>query len=162
MVEQILEALQLWEVDPQHLILEITETTALQDPEASVPLLKRLRDHGLRIAIDDFGIGNASFTYLRHLPLTELKIDHSFVTGLRASQRSVHLVEAMVGLAHKLDLRVVAEGVDSAETLACLNELGCDFGQGYFLGRPQPIAQLLTNCLPEGGKKRSLGSEMRQ
>ncbi|MDP1697318.1 MAG: phosphodiesterase [Xanthomonadaceae bacterium] len=162
MVEQILEALRLWEVDPQHLILEITETTAMQDPEASVPLLKRLRDHGLRIAIDDFGTGNASFTYLRHLPLTELKIDHSFVTGLRASQRSMHLVDAMIGLAHKLDLRVVAEGVDSAETLACLNGLGCDFGQGYFLGRPQPIAQLLTNCLPEGGKKRSLGTEMRQ
>lgn len=162
MVEQILEALNLWEVDPQHLILEITETTVMQDPEASVPQLKRLRDHGLRIAIDDFGTGNASFTYLRHLPLTELKIDHSFVTGLHTSKRSEHLVDAMISLAHKLDLRVVAEGVDSAETLARLAALGCDFGQGYFLGKPQPVAQFLTNCATESGKLHSTRADMSQ
>lgn len=162
MVEQIMEALSLWEIDPQYLILEITETTVMQDPEASVPLLKRLRDCGLRIAIDDFGTGNAAFTYLRHLPLTELKIDHSFVTGLHTSKRAMHLVESMVTLAHKLELRVVAEGVDSAETLSCLHDMGCDFAQGYYLGRPQPIAQFLTTYGPEAGKKASVGADMRQ
>jgi len=162
MVEQIMEALNLWEVDPQHVILEITETTVMQDPEASVPLLKRLRDYGLGIAIDDFGTGNASFTYLRHLPLTELKIDNTFVTALRAGTRAEHLVEAMVVLAHKLALRVVAEGVDSAETRACLNALGCDFGQGYFLGRPQPIAQFLADHSAGAGKTASSGADMSQ
>lgn len=160
MVEQIMEALSLWEVDPQLLILEITETTVMQDPEASVPLLKRLRDCGLRIAIDDFGTGNAVFTYLRHLPLTELKIDQSFVTGLHASERAMHLVESMIALAHKLQLRVVAEGVDSAESLSCLRGMGCDFAQGYYLGRPQPIAQFLTSYGP--GKQHSSSAEMGQ
>src|SRR3546814_4133246 len=146
------------DLDPQLLILEITETTVMHDPEASVPLLKRLRDCGLRIAIDDFGTGNAVFTYLRHLPLTELKIDQSFVTGLHTSERAMHLVESMITLAHKLQLRVVAEGVDSAESLSFLRAMGCDFAQGYYLGRPQPIAQFLTSYGPEDRKSTRLNS----
>src|SRR3546814_9316031 len=98
----------------------------MHDPDAIVPLLNRLRDCGLRIAIDDFGTGNAVFTYFLHLPLTELKIDQSFVTGLHTSERAMHLVESMITLAHKLQLRVVAEGVDSAESLSCLRGMGCD------------------------------------
>src|SRR3546814_20181627 len=117
----------------------------MHDPDAIVPLLNRLRDCGLRIAIDDFGTGNAVFTYFLHLPLTELKIDQSFVTGLHTSERAMHLVESMITLAHKLQLRVVAEGVDSAESLSCLRGMGCDFAQGYYPGRPPPIAHFLTS-----------------
>src|SRR3546814_19022920 len=88
MVEQIMEALSLWEVDPQLLFLESTETTVMHDPEASVPLLKRLRDCGLRIVIEDCGTCNAVFIYLRHLPLTEQKLDPSLDTCCNTSECS--------------------------------------------------------------------------
>lgn len=140
MVEQILSALSVWQVAPEQVILEVTETAVMQDPQASVALLERLRDHGLRIAIDDFGTGAASFTYLQLLPLTELKIDQSFISGLGDDSRSMNMVGAIIDLAHTLGIRVVAEGVEDSVTLELLSDLGCDFAQGYFISRPQPAA----------------------
>jgi len=140
MVEQIFSTLAVWQVAPEQVILEVTETAVMQDPQASVVLLERLRDHGLRIAIDDFGTGAASFTYLQRLPLTELKIDQSFIIDLAENSRSMNLVGALIDLAHTLGIRVVAEGVQDAATLELLSDLGCDFAQGFFIGVPQPAA----------------------
>lgn len=141
MVEQILSALSVWQIAPEQVILEVTETAVMQDPQASVALLERLRNHGLRIAIDDFGTGAASFTYLQLLPLTELKIDQSFISGLGDDSRSMNMVGAIIDLAHTLGIRVVAEGVEDSITLELLSDLGCDFAQGYFISKPMPAAK---------------------
>ncbi|MDX2299513.1 MAG: phosphodiesterase [Xanthomonadaceae bacterium] len=140
MVEQILSILAVWQVPAEQVILEVTETAVMQDPQASVTLLERLRDHGLRIAIDDFGTGAASFTYLQRLPLTDLKIDQSFIHGLGDDSRAMNMVGAIIDLAHTLGIRVVAEGVHDSVTLELLSDLGCDFAQGFFVGKPQPAA----------------------
>jgi len=143
-VEQILGALRIWDVSPEALILEVTETAVMDDPEQSSRLLHRLRDEGLRIAIDDFGIGHSTFAYLQNTPATELKIDKSFVCNMLDDQRAWQLVHSMVELGKNLDLEVAAEGVENAEIMQALTELGCDYVQGYFLGRPQPAAEFLA------------------
>ncbi len=140
MVEQILSALSVWQVAPEQVILEVTETAVMQDPQASVALLERLRDHGMRIAIDDFGTGAASFTYLQRLPLTELKIDQSFIVHLAHDSRAMNMVGALIDLAHTLGISVVAEGVENAVTLELLSDLGCDYAQGFFIAKPLPAA----------------------
>lgn len=140
MVEQILSALAVWQVPPEQVILEVTETAVMQDPQASVALLERLRDRGMRIAIDDFGTGAASFTYLQRLPLTELKIDQSFILHLGEDSRAMNMVGALIDLAHTLGISVVAEGVENAVTLELLSDLGCDYAQGFFIAKPLPAA----------------------
>jgi diguanylate cyclase (GGDEF)-like protein len=142
-VEQILGALRIWDVPPEVIILEVTETAVMDDPEHSARLLRRLRDEGLRIAIDDFGIGHSTFAYLQNTPATELKIDKSFVTGMLRDERTLQMVHSMIELAKNLDLEVAAEGVENAETMQALVELGCDYAQGYFLGKPQAAAKFL-------------------
>jgi diguanylate cyclase (GGDEF)-like protein len=145
MVEQILGALRIWDVPPEAIILEVTETAVMDDPQQSARLLYRLRDEGLRIAIDDFGIGHSTFAYLQNTPATELKIDKSFVSTMLKDQRTRQLVHSMIDLAKNLGLEVAAEGVEDAETMQALSDLGCDYVQGYFIGRPQPALELLEN-----------------
>lgn len=143
-VEQILGALRIWDVAPDAIILEVTETAVMDDPEQSSRLLHRLRAEGLRIAIDDFGIGHSTFAYLQNTPATELKIDKSFVSNMLHDQRAWQLVHSMIELAKNLELEVAAEGVENAEIMQALTGLGCDYVQGYFLGRPQPAAEFLA------------------
>lgn len=140
--EQIVGALQIFDVPPHLVVLEVTETSVMDDPALSAQLLTRLRDAGLRIAIDDFGIGHSTFAYLQHIPASELKIDKSFVADL-ASPHTRRLVKGMIDLGHSLGLEVVAEGVEDEETLRALVELDCDYAQGYHLGRPEPAADFL-------------------
>jgi EAL domain-containing protein (putative c-di-GMP-specific phosphodiesterase class I) len=106
--------------------------------------LRNLRDHGVRVAIDDFGQGYSSFTYLKHFPATELKIDQSFVTPMAIDHRAHQLVRSMVGIAHHLGMEAVAEGVEDAATLEQLADLGCDLAQGYHLGRPCDASTILA------------------
>jgi diguanylate cyclase len=141
--EQISAALAIWDIPPSALILEVTETAVMEDPEFSSIALRHLRETGVHIAIDDFGQGYSSFTYLKHFPATELKIDQSFVTPMAKDTRTRQLVRSMVDLAHHLDMVAVAEGVEDAETAACLLAMGCDLAQGYHLGRPMGIPELL-------------------
>ena len=143
LVEQILGALRIWDIPPESVILEVTETSVMDDPELSAALLRRLRDGGLRIAIDDFGVGHSTFAYLQHIPATELKIDKSFVIDMHGNPRNARLVCAMIELAHSLELEVVAEGVETEDTLQALMEMGCDYAQGYLIGRPQPAAEFV-------------------
>ncbi|HXQ51089.1 MAG TPA: EAL domain-containing response regulator [Stellaceae bacterium] len=116
--------------------LEMTESAAMGDPAQALDVLTRLRLKGFRLSIDNFGTGYSSLLQLRRLPLSELKIDTSFVTQMHRNQDCRVIVEAVISLAHKLGLAVVAEGVESAENLAALVDMGADAAQGFFLGGP--------------------------
>ena len=122
--------------------MEITETAVIGNPELALREIGVLRDAGIRISIDDYGAGMSSLTYLRQIPADELKIDKSFVMELTSSGRDALLVKSTVDLAHSLGLKLVAEGVETAETLALLQSMGCDGAQGYHVARPMPIRAL--------------------
>jgi EAL domain-containing protein (putative c-di-GMP-specific phosphodiesterase class I) len=104
-------------------------------------VVERLKAIGLRIAIDDFGTGYSSLSYLKSLPVDVIKIDRSFVLGMNANESDATIVRSTIELAHNLGLQVVAEGVEDAEALERLAGYGCDFAQGYFIGRPSPAAE---------------------
>lgn len=141
--DEILEILNQHSVSSGRLKLEVTETALMEEPDNVINALHRLNAMGLRISIDDFGIGYSSLTYLQQLPVNELKIDKSFGLSLIDDANSVVIVRSTIDLAHKLGLRVVAEGVESKDTLDLLNQLGCDAVQGYYLGKPMPMSEML-------------------
>lgn len=123
---------------PAAIDLEITETVLMNDIDRLIPLLQRLKDAGFGIAIDDFGTGYSSFSYLTKLPVTDIKIDRSFIQNLSTDPRHNKIVSTIILLAHALQLKVVAEGVESLEQSVELSAMGCDQMQGYFHGRPIP------------------------
>ncbi len=116
----------------------------MHDPDSAVALLQEIAATGVNIAIDDFGTGYSSLAYLRQLPLSALKIDRSFVMGMNDNAQDAIIVRSTVALAHSLGLRVIAEGVENAETLALLAGMGCEQAQGYHLSRPLPLDELVT------------------
>jgi len=126
-------------VSPTLIRLELTETLIMQDAEQAAIVLGQLTDLGVDISIDDFGTGYSSLAYLKRFPIQELKIDRSFIDGLKDDQEDAAIVSAIVGLAHTLDLTVTAEGVESIEQLDYLRRHQCDHVQGYLCGRPMPI-----------------------
>ncbi len=138
LAEQVVAALSIWGVPADRLVLEVTETAVIEDPEQSAKALARLREEGIGIALDDFGRGYSSFQYLKHLPATELKIDRVFVQIDPEDELGVRLLQAMVGLARGLGLAVIAEGVERVEQADLLRDLDCEFAQGWHYGRPQP------------------------
>ncbi len=125
-------------VAPHLIELEITESCLMSDPEEAVRLLASLRAAGLKISVDDFGTGYSSLSYLTRLPLTALKIDHSFVRDAASSREAASIVRAVIDMAHNLHFTVIAEGVETQEQVAFLRRHGCDLGQGYLFGRPMP------------------------
>ncbi len=140
LAETISGLLQAWSISPAKLILEITERTTLstQDFEA----LRLLHSLGVRLAVDDFGTGYSTLTYLRNLPLSEVKIDRSFVTDMVTNQDDATIVRSTIDLGHSMGLKVVAEGVDNAQTAEALADLNCDFLQGFFVARPMAGAEI--------------------
>jgi diguanylate cyclase (GGDEF)-like protein/PAS domain S-box-containing protein len=130
-------------VAPEQLTLEITESVIMDDPDRARSTMLRIRELGVGIAVDDFGTGYSSLAYLTRLPVTELKIDKSFVMRLESDPGSATIVRSTVRLAHDLGMRVVAEGVESETVWSALKLLGCDVGQGYHFARPVPGAELL-------------------
>lgn len=144
LVEQVGASLAIWGVPPSSVVLEVTETAVMEDPEYSARALRDLRDTGVGIAIDDFGKGYSSFAYLKHFPATELKIDQSFVADIARDERSSRLVRSMIDLAHSLGLTATSEGVENAATAQCLREMDCDHAQGFHLGRPRPREQWIA------------------
>ena len=140
--EQVVAALSIWGLPAERLMIEVTETAVLHDVGHNAGALRRLAAHGVRLAIDDFGQGYSSLGYLRHLPATILKIDQSFVADA-ANPRTRSLLEAISGMAHRLEMRVVAEGVETEAMLGAVLEAGCDHAQGYLFGRPAPLAHWL-------------------
>jgi diguanylate cyclase (GGDEF)-like protein/PAS domain S-box-containing protein len=129
-------------LSPDCLRLEITESSIMRNPEQAIALLRDLRELGVRISIDDFGTGHSALSYLHDLPVDCLKIDRSFVNRLTTSTSGAHIVRAIVDLAHNTGLVVVAEGIETKEQQVALRELGCEYGQGYLLGRPGQLAEL--------------------
>ncbi len=154
--DAVLGLLEQHAMPPARLVLEITESTLMGDERRTLDVLGRLRSVGVRIAIDDFGTGYSSLGYLSRLPVDEVKIDRSFVTGLPADAGSSSIVRLTVELARTFGLCVVAEGVETAEQLEHLAGLGCDVAQGYLIGRPVP-AEALTQRLapPRAGRGRA-------
>ncbi len=130
------EALAKWGAGPGWLKFELTESTLVEDPSRSLEALRRLRDLGISILIDDFGTGYSSLSYIATLPIQGLKIDRSFVAGMLGSPSVHSVVEATISLARALQIRVVAEGVETKEQGEALERLGCDEIQGYFVGAP--------------------------
>jgi diguanylate cyclase (GGDEF)-like protein/PAS domain S-box-containing protein len=142
------EALGRDGLPPPLLGLEITESTVMDDVDRAVRVLTDLRFLGIGLSVDDFGTGYSSLGSLTTLPLDELKIDRSFVTGVHLGGRDVEVVRAVIAMAHALGLRVVAEGVEAMPTVEALRRLDCDLGQGFLFGRPLP-ASAVTRLLAE-------------
>ena len=126
------------------LTVEITEHLFLDNMERTQTVLQQLRRNGIRIAIDDFGTGYCTLSYLRDLPIDEVKLDRNFIAPILVDRRAAVIVRAVVDLVHALGLTIVAEGVEDAETAARLREYGCDVGQGYFLSPPVTSEELLA------------------
>jgi len=141
LVELILSALARHELDGRHLHVEITESVVMENLESAREQLQALRDIGVRVSLDDFGIGHSSMSYLKHFPLDDVKIDQAFVRDIASDDKDGAIVRAIIELAHTLHLSVTAEGVESADQLRSLREMGCDKAQGYWLGVPIPAAQ---------------------
>jgi len=142
--DEIAAMLAARDLPPSVLQLEITEEFLMADRDRARKILTRLRRHGVQISVDDFGTGYSSLSYLRDLPIDELKLDRSFIFPMVDDARAAALVEATIALAHSLDLRMVAEGVETDIAYTELSRLGCDQAQGYFMSRPVPAAELDT------------------
>jgi diguanylate cyclase (GGDEF)-like protein len=136
LVEDIAQVLQSTGLAPDRLKLEITESTMMINVDVAAGTLRRLQTLGVRIAIDDFGSGYSSLSYLRHLPIDQLKIDQEFIAGLERQGEASAIVRAVIALAQALQIEVVAEGIESSVQAAHLRSWGCDLGQGFHLGRP--------------------------
>jgi len=134
---------------PDRLCLEITESVLMDDAETVLETLARLKRIGVTLAIDDFGTGYSSLSYLRRFPVDILKIDHSFIDGLGPDPEDSTIVEAILALAHTLDLRAIAEGVETEDQVLRLRKLGCGGAQGYYFARPAP-ADALTSVIAKG------------
>ena len=131
--------------DPMRLRLEVTEGTLLGDPEAMVAVLQRLRDANIEAALDDFGTGHSSLGHVQRFPLKMIKIDRSFIAPFEtgASPRSSAVIGAILALGHALGVEIVAEGIETQHQREVLTAMGCDYGQGYLFGRPQPVGHWL-------------------
>jgi len=138
--------------------LEVTEDVLLQDEDEVLDTFRRIQRLGVRIVFDDFGTGYASLSYLKKFPLDGLKIDRSFVRDLLTDSDDAAIVGSTVGLSRQLGLSVIAEGIEDRATADFLLSLGCEDGQGYFFGRPMPVADLETRFMP-GLQARKAGEE---
>jgi len=141
--EKIQQILNEFELSSEVLQLEITEEATMVDPERALKILHRLDEMGILLAIDDFGTGYSSLGYLKRLPVDEIKIDKTFVMEIAESEDDTKIVHATIDLAHNLNLKVVAEGVENESTLKTLQALGCDYAQGFFISHPAPAPQFI-------------------
>ncbi|WP_303290976.1 EAL domain-containing protein [Marinobacter sp. SS5-14b] len=151
--EDVCKLLEQHQVQAQRLVLEVTETAAMLDPTISLSMLRALQTAHVRLSIDDFGTGHSSLSYIRKLPVNEIKIDRSFVMEMATNQGDATIVRTTVNMCHDLGYVVVAEGVENASTEKMLTELGCDFIQGYHIARPMDQESILdwlaeTDWLP--------------
>jgi len=123
-------------LESKWLELEITETKMMKDTEKSIEILMQLRENGIQVALDDFGTGYSSLSYLKRLPIDTLKIDCSFMKSITTDKKGQAIASAIISMAHSMDLKVIAEGVETAEQLQVLNKLNCNIGQGFFFSKP--------------------------
>ena len=140
--ERILELVKKRSLEPRQLILEVTETTLMTELVKSLDILTRLRMKGFKLAIDDFGTGYSSLVQLHRAPFAELKIDASFISDMENDKEAFTIVETVIALAQKLDMQVVAEGVESQSSLDILTSMGCDMAQGFYICQPKPVTEI--------------------
>ncbi|HMU63942.1 MAG TPA: EAL domain-containing protein [Nitrosomonas sp.] len=139
----VLQGIEIWKIPPDKVMIELTESAIMEDQPGSLETLHELKKLGLKLAMDDFGTGFSSMERLLNLPLDEIKIDMMFVKDMLTSPIHERIVDSMINLGHQLNLIVVAEGVEDAQTYERLKQLGCDVIQGYFIGRPVPLTELI-------------------
>jgi EAL domain-containing protein (putative c-di-GMP-specific phosphodiesterase class I) len=157
-VDKISAAVVASGAPPENLIFEITETAVADNLDAARTFAIRMRKLGCAIALDDFGVGFGTFTYLRHLPVDYLKIDMQFVRDLLTDEEDRQVVLAIVGVARQFGIETVAEGVEDEATLQELRRVGVDYAQGFYTGRPAPLTQLVTLQMQgQGGRDGSQG-----
>ncbi len=144
LMSDIYDALQEANLSPEVFEFEIAESDLMSDPEEAIRMMQSFRDRGFDLAIDDFGTGYSSLAYLKTMPVSELKIDKSFVLNLVDDSDDRLIVRSIIDLAKRFDLKVVAEGIENEEALELLKSWGCDWGQGYHISRPVDPITLLT------------------
>ena len=140
-------AMACYELAPSDLELEITESTAMQNPEITLAILNELSEMGIALAIDDFGTGYSSLAYLKHLPIHRLKLDQSFVKDIESDRSDAAICSATIALGHNLSLEMVAEGVETTAQRDFLTQLGCDVLQGYLYSKPLPASEIIQYLL---------------
>lgn len=138
-VDQIINILDETKLNPEHLALEITETVIMDNTDHMIAVLSQLKDLGIKIHIDDFGTGYSSLSYLQRFPINTLKIDRSFIGRLSGTGKDIEIVQSIINMAHNMKLHVIAEGVENAENLETLENLKCEYAQGYFFSHPLNI-----------------------
>lgn len=142
-LSMVRDVLRQTSVDPRMIELEVTESMMMEDTQGLIEVLRNVRSLGMRVAIDDFGTGYSSLSHLQKLPIDRLKIDRSFITGLTQHTEDQVIAALVINMGHLLNLRVIAEGVETAEQEARLIQMGCDDVQGYYYGKPMPADQLI-------------------
>ena len=140
LADEVADVLLRTGLEADRLMLEITESVLMDEDDASIDELHVLKDLGVRLVLDDFGTGYSSLSYLERFPIDALKIDRSFVAALDTGG-SAAIVDAIVSMAHSLDMSVTAEGVETEEQIEHLRRVGCEYAQGYYFGRPAPPAE---------------------
>ncbi len=146
LADRITEIVRSTRLDPRHMTIEITESAAMSNVAQALENLTRLRMHGFGLSIDDYGTGYASMQQLTRIPFTELKIDRGFVTGCVTNNATRAIVESSVGIAQRLNIKSVAEGVESQADWDVLKTIGCDVAQGYFIAKPMDANSFLEFC----------------
>jgi len=142
-VKSIKDSLKLTGLDPKHLEIELTESTLMDDSELVIEKVNELKKLGIQIAIDDFGTGFSSMSYLKSFPVSKLKIDKGFITGLPDSNEDTAIVRAIIAMSHGLNINVIAEGVERQDQVKILKDYNCDMFQGFYYAKPVPIKDLL-------------------
>jgi diguanylate cyclase (GGDEF)-like protein len=136
LVAQIRNVLMETDLDSRSLMVEITESTIMENPEATIDMLLELKALGIQLQVDDFGTGYSSFSYLQRFPINTLKIDRLFISRMEIAEQNIQIVGTIITLAHSLGMTVIAEGVETAEQVSHLKQLGCESAQGYYFSRP--------------------------
>jgi EAL domain-containing protein (putative c-di-GMP-specific phosphodiesterase class I)/ActR/RegA family two-component response regulator len=138
---KLLHEIKCYQLQPQQLVLELTESALMNEVVTALDILIRLRMNGIELSIDDFGTGYSSLAQLQRIPFTELKIDRRFISDFLHEPESRAIVEACINLAHNMQIKTVAEGVETVEMLQALKAIGCDYAQGYYFHPPLTVAQ---------------------
>lgn len=140
-LQELQDVLQRHDLTPELLKIEITESGVMSNPKCALRLLKNISAHGILLAVDDFGTGYSSLSHLSRFPFDFIKIDQSFVRGMLTSRQDMEIVRSVVALAHGLEKKIIAEGIEEPEQLMALQQMGCHFGQGYLFSPPVPAAK---------------------
>ena len=158
--DRVVAAMLAARVEPRLVEIELTESAIMQDAEASISTLERLKSHGISISIDDFGVGYSNMRYLNRLPLDILKIDQSLIRDIGADSKDAAIVRAIIGLARSLGIKVIAEGVENHSQLSFLNAHGCNYGQGFLFGKPLAPEAFVELVQQQTGPEAEFGAAM--